>query len=151
MRIWWFLICRLTFLEHRAPDYTPRRLHSRTLESDAPITNSPRYASSSTASPGSQFFLFCCHGISQFKQICIVAGMDSSKELPLKTEPPSVTAPLDVAPGSSSSTDIQSVPSNLLFRLKEKVRIEPQPGTFAPGRWSNAGRSFSPSLGLIVG
>lgn len=45
----------------------------------------------------------------------------------------------DVSHGSSSSLENGKANNGLWSRVKGKLQLEPQPGTFAPGRWSNVG------------
>ena len=47
----------------------------------------------------------------------------------------------DVAHGSSYSLQNEKVHNGLWSRVKGKLQLEPQPGTFAPGRWSNVGEA----------
>ncbi|EPE02704.1 cytosine-purine permease [Ophiostoma piceae UAMH 11346] len=55
-----------------------------------------------------------------------------------KSDSPSAGGTVDVAAGSSLEVDAAPVYSNWLERLKAALQVEQQPGTFAPGRWSNA-------------
>lgn len=46
---------------------------------------------------------------------------------------------VDIGTGSSHEVDAKPVPDTWLARVKAALQVEQKPGTFAPGRWSNAG------------
>ncbi|KAI1339803.1 cytosine-purine permease [Xylariaceae sp. FL0016] len=62
-----------------------------------------------------------------------------------KSEDVDISASPDIGYGTSSSFDEQSGSPGVLSRLRRRIQLEPNPGTFAPGRWSNADLDPTPS------
>ena len=52
-----------------------------------------------------------------------------------------VSVDQDISQGTSTSLSDEKVNNGLWSRVKGKLQLEPQPGTFAPGRWSNIGKT----------